>query len=258
MKKLFLVGTGPGAADYLLPLAQQAIHTSSDIVGYGLYIDLLGDLVKNKTCHRSNLGQESQRVEQALDLAGAGRVTALVSSGDIGIYAMASLACELLHRQLKPAWADIEIETVPGVSAMQIAASSVGAPLGHDFCTISMSDLLTPWEIIEKRLHAAGQGDFVVAIYNPVSKTRNWQIHHARDILLKYRPAETPVVIAKNLTRENQSVKIINLIEVTASDLDMLTTLLIGSSESRLFSTNNRRMVYTPRGYEQKKEQCNT
>jgi len=254
MKRLFLVGTGPGDADYLLPLAQQAILASSDIVGYGLYIELLGDLVKNKTCHSSDLGQETQRVRHALDLASEGRVTTLVSSGDIGIYAMASLVCELLDRQPKSAWADIEIETIPGVSAMQVAASHVGAPLGHDFCTISMSDLLTPWEIIERRVHAAGQGDFVVAIYNPVSKTRNWQIHHTRDILLKYRPAETPVIIAKNLSRENQAVKIVSLIDVVAGDLDMLTILIIGSSESRLLSRKNRRMVYTPRGYGQKKE----
>lgn len=249
MKKLFLVGTGPGNSDYLLPLAQQAIMESSDIVGYGLYIDLLGDLVKNKNCHTSNLGQESQRVKLALDLASEGRVTALVSSGDIGIYAMASLAYELLDQHPKAEWFDVSIETIPGVSAMQAAASKVGAPLGHDFCTISMSDLLTPWESIEKRLHAAGQGDFVVAIYNPVSKTRNWQINRARDILLQYRPAETPVVIAKNISRENESVKIVSLVDVVAEDLDMLSTLIVGSSDSRLLSVQNNQRMYTPRGY---------
>ena len=249
MKKLFLVGTGPGSSDYLLPLAQKAILASSDIVGYGLYIDLLGDLVKGKTCHTSDLGQESQRVKHALDLASEGRVTALVSSGDIGIYAMASLAYELLDRHPESAWFDIDIETIPGVSAMQAAAGKIGAPLGHDFCTISMSDLLTPWESIERRVHAAGQGDFVVAIYNPVSKTRNWQFNKARDILLKYRPAETPVVIAKNLTREKESVKVVSLIDVSAADLDMLTTLIIGNSDSRLLSVQNKQRVYTPRGY---------
>jgi len=249
MKKLFLVGTGPGNLDYILPLAQQAIMESSDIVGYGLYIDLLGDLVKNKTCHTRNLGQETERVTLALDLASEGRVTALVSSGDIGIYAMASLAFELLDRHPKPEWLEVSIETLPGVSAMQVAASKIGAPLGHDFCTISMSDLLTPWESIEKRLHAAGQGDFVVAIYNPVSKTRNWQINHAREILLEYRPPETPVVIAKNLSRENETVKVVSLVDVAAEDLDMLTTLIIGSSDSRLLSVQNKQRVYTPRGY---------
>jgi len=249
MKKLFLVGTGPGNLDYILPLAQQAIMESSDIVGYGLYIDLLGDLVKNKTCHTRNLGQETERVTLALDLASAGRVTALVSSGDIGIYAMASLAFELLDRHPKPEWLEVSIETLPGVSAMQVAASKIGAPLGHDFCTISMSDLLTPWESIEKRLHAAGQGDFVVAIYNPISKTRNWQINHAREILLEYRPPETPVVIAKNLSRENEMVKVVSLVDVAAEDLDMLTTLIIGSSDSRLLSVQNKQRVYTPRGY---------
>ncbi len=252
MKKLFLLGTGPGSPDYLLPRAQQAILASSDIVGYGLYIDLLGDLVRNKICHTRQLGQESQRAELALDLASEGRVTALVSSGDIGIYAMASLVYELLDHHAKSEWLDVHIETIPGVSAMQVAASKIGAPLGHDFCTISMSDLLTPWDVIERRLHAAGQGDFVVAVYNPVSKTRHWQINHARDILLQYRPAETPVVVAKNLTRENENVTLTSLGNVIAENIDMLTTLIIGNSESRLLSVQNKPRFYTPRGYSKK------
>ena len=248
-KTLYLVGIGPGDPMYMTPQAQQAITESTDIVGYGLYIDLIADRVKNKKCHTNDLGEETQRARLALDLAGQGHVTSLVSSGDIGIYAMATLVFELIDKELQPHWADIDLITVPGITAAQLAASKVGAPLGHDMCTISLSDLLTPWEVIEKRLHAAGQGDFVVAIYNPVSKTRNWQFDRARDILLQYKSGMVPVIIAKNLGRDGEVINIVALDKIRGADLDMLTTVIVGNTESRNIQFNDRDWVYTPRGY---------
>ena len=212
MKQLFIVGTGPGALSQLTPQAGAAIAASSELVAYGLYLDLLGELCAGKTRHQLPLGEEIERARLALDLAAAGRVTALISSGDIGIYAMATLVFELLDRQLQgdeesPGWLDVDIEVVPGISAMQAAASRMGAILGHDFCTISLSDLLTPWQTIEKRVHACGAGDFVVSFYNPRSQKRDWQIERARDILLEYRPADTPVILGRQLTRMDESIR---------------------------------------------------
>ena len=192
--KLYLVGTGPGASDLLAPRARKALEGSSDIVGYGLYFDLLELDLSDKSLHEFKLGEEIQRARHAIELALGGSVTSLVSSGDIGIYAMATLVFELLDQHVqKSNTAKIpEIEVIPGISALQANASNSGAILGHDFCTISLSDLLTPWETIVQRLHAAGSGDFVVSFYNPVSVKRNWQLDTARDILLEYRPGAHP------------------------------------------------------------------
>ncbi|MGB0732665.1 MAG: precorrin-3B C(17)-methyltransferase [Pontibacterium sp.] len=257
MKKLFVVGTGPGDRALVAPRALAAIEASSDLVAYGLYLDLLGDICDGKVHHNLPLGEEIGRARWALNLAASGKTTALISSGDIGIYAMATLVFELLDQQLQskethPEWLDVEIEVVPGISAMQAGASRVGALLGHDFCTISLSDLLTPWETIEKRIHSAGEGDFVVSFYNPVSKKRDWQLNHARDILLKYRPAQTPVLIGRQLTREDESIKIITLGELDAKDVDMFTLVSVGNSESRHIVNGSKEWVYTPRGYSKK------
>ena len=238
MSKLFVVGTGPGDAQLVAPKALEAIKASSDLVAYGLYLDLLGDVCDNKQHHDLPLGEEIGRARLALDLAASGKTTALISSGDIGIYAMATLVFELLDQQLQgkedhPEWLDVDIEVIPGISAMQAGASRVGAMLGHDFCTVSLSDLLTPWETIEKRIHSAGSGDFVISFYNPVSKKRDWQLNHARDILLQYRPAETPVLLGRQLTREDESIRIITLGELDAKDVDMFTLVSVGNSESR-------------------------
>lgn len=256
-KQLFVIGTGPGDANLVAPRAQQCIEASSELVAYGLYLDLLGDVCNGKTHHQLPLGEEINRARLALDLAASGKTTALISSGDIGIYAMATLVFELLDQQLQgrenhPEWLDVEIEVVPGISAMQAAASRVGAMLGHDFCTISLSDLLTPWETIEKRLHSAGSGDFVVSFYNPVSKKRDWQLNTARDILLQYRPAETPVVLGRQLTREEENVRIIRLDQLDAKDVDMFTLVSVGNSESRHIVNGSKEWVYTPRGYRKK------
>ncbi len=257
MKKLYIVGTGPGDQALIVPKAIAAIEASSDLVAYGLYLDLLGNVCDNKIHHNLPLGEEIGRARLALDLAAAGKTTALISSGDAGIYAMATLVFELLDHQLSgkensPAWLEVDIEVVPGISAMQAGASRVGALLGHDFCTISLSDLLTPWETILKRLHACGQGDFVVSFYNPRSKKRDWQINTARDILLEYRPASTPVLIGRQLSREDESIKIITLDALDANDIDMFTMVTVGNSETKHIINGSKNWVYTPRGYSKK------
>ncbi len=257
MKKLYVIGIGPGAEDLIVPRAVAAIKASQDIVGYGLYLELLGDHCKDKQHHDLPLGEEVDRARLALDLAASGRVTALVSSGDIGIYAMATLVFELLDQQLQnkeqhPEWLDVDIEVVPGISAMQAGAAKAGALLGHDFCTISLSDLLTPWQTIEKRLHACGQGDFVVSFYNPRSKKRDWQINAARDILLQYRPKQTPVFLGRQLTRENEYVSTITLEKLHSDNVDMFTLVTVGNIESKHIIYDNNEWAYTPRGYSKK------
>ncbi len=257
MKKLFIVGTGPGDLALLTPKAKQAIAASTDVVAYGLYIDLLGELCEGKTRHDLPLGEEINRARLALDLAAQGKDTALISSGDIGIYAMATLVFELLDRQLQgqedcPQWLDVDIQVVPGISAMQAGASAVGATLGHDFCTISLSDLLTPWETIKKRIECAAEGDFVVSFYNPVSKKRDWQLNTARDILLTSRPATTPVMIGRQLTRPEQNITIIQLQDLDAKDVDMFTMVSVGNSQSRHIVNGDKEWLYTPRGYSKK------
>ncbi|MBV1882170.1 MAG: precorrin-3B C(17)-methyltransferase [Pseudomonadales bacterium] len=257
MSKLYLVSTGPGDKDLVTPKALEAINVCSDLVAYGLYLELLGSVCDGKVHHDLPLGEEIGRAQLALDLAANGKNTALISSGDIGIYAMATLVFELLDQQLKgesnnPQWLNVEIEVVPGISAMQAAASRVGAMLGHDFCTISLSDLLTPWETIEKRLHCAGAGDFVVSFYNPRSKKRDWQINTARDILLEYRPATTPVVLGRQLTRDDESITILQLDQLSSDDVDMFTLVSVGNSETQHIVNGDQDWVYTPRGYKNK------
>jgi cobalt-precorrin 5A hydrolase/precorrin-3B C17-methyltransferase len=257
--RLVVIGIGPGANYWRAPEATNEISRVTDIVGYKLYLDLLGSLIDGKQRHDYPLGEERDRVEVALTLAAEGKKVALISSGDAGIYAMACLVFELIeHGPLgvaKPEWQRIEVHVVPGISALQAAAARIGAPLGHDFCTISLSDLLTPWEVIEKRLEAAAKGDFVVALYNPVSIKRREQLGFARKILLKFRPAKTPVVLAKNLGREEEKVDVITLGELDAKQVDMLTIVLIGSTETRQVKfDNDKTYVYTPRGYGDKKE----
>ncbi len=251
--RLTIVGIGPGQAAWRTPEATRALHDASDVVGYGLYLDLIADPIAGKARHESALSEEEARVRTALDLAAEGRAVALVSSGDAGIYALATLAFELLERADAPAWNRIEISVVPGVSALQAAAARAGAPLGHDFCTVSLSDLLTPWPAIERRLQAAAAGDFVVALYNPVSKRRREQLIRARDILLEHRSAATPVVLARNLGREGETVDVIPLDALAPARVDMLTVVLVGSSQTRVIARGARRWVYTPRGYEAKR-----
>lgn len=247
--RLCVVGIGPGNAGLRTPDATRAIAEATDVVGYGLYLDLVGEAIAGKERHDSALSEEEARVRTALDLAAAGRTVALVCSGDAGIYALASLVFELLDREDRAAWNRVAIEVVPGVSAFQAAAAGAGAAVGHDFCAVSLSDLLTPWPEIERRLRAAAEGDFVVALYNPVSQRRRTQLAAARDILLTHRPPETPVLLARNIGRAGETFEVIRLEDLTPDRADMLTLVLVGNSQSRVVERGVNRWLYTPRGY---------
>lgn len=249
---LSIVGIGPGQGGWRAPDATDAIARATDVVAYGLYIDLLGDLTRGKTLHGYELGQERDRCAEALALAAGGKRVALVSSGDAGIYAMASLVFELVDTGDDPAWRRLDIDMVPGISALQALAARGGAPLGHDFCAISLSDLLTPWPVIENRLKAAAEGDFVIALYNPVSKRRTEQLMKAREILLRSRPADTPVLLGRNLGREEEKIDVITLQALHSDLVDMLTTVMIGSRTTRRIDSGGKARVYTPRGYSTK------
>ncbi len=247
---LSVIGTGPGDAAWRTPEVEAAVLRASDLVGYGLYLDLLGPLAAGKARHGYELGEEEKRVRVALDLAAEGRDVALVCSGDPGIYAMATLVFELLERGGRADWARVGVTVMPGVSALQAAAARAGAPIGHDFCTISLSDLLTPWEAIQRRLKAAAEGDFVIAFYNPVSKRRTRQLAEAVEILRAHRPGDTPVVLARNLGRDGETVTVVDLAGLTPDMVDMLTVVLVGSSETRRVDRSDGGVwVYTPRGY---------
>ncbi len=252
---LAVVGVGPGKAEWRTPEAEAMIAAATDLVGYSLYMDMLGGLAAGRTRHDFALGEEQARVRRALDLAAEGRRVALVCSGDAGIYAMAALVFEEIERARRDDWRRVEIEVAPGVSAMQAAAARAGAPLGHDFCAVSLSDLLTPWPVIERRLKAAAEGDFVLALYNPASRRRRHQLARARDILLEHRAADTPVVLARNLGREGESVRVTTLAELAPGMADMLTLVLVGSTATRLAAGGGGgARVYTPRGYADKAE----
>jgi len=250
--RLAIIGIGPGDPAWRTAEADAALAASEDVVGYGLYLDLLGADIAGKARHESGLGAEEERARRALDLAAAGSSVALVSSGDAGIYGLAALVFELIDREARPDWRRIALSVVPGVSALQAAAARLGAPLGHDFCAVSLSDLLTPWPVIERRLRAAAEGDFVVALYNPRSARRRTQLPAARAILLAHRAPETPVALARNLGRAGESVIVTTLGALSPEDVDMLTLVLIGSSTTRRVAGDKPRL-YTPRGYAAKR-----
>jgi cobalt-precorrin 5A hydrolase/precorrin-3B C17-methyltransferase len=242
--QLHLVGSGPGRLDLLTPDARRALAEASVWVGYGLYLDLLEPLRRPDQLRcDGQLTQERARCQQALDLANQGLNVALVSSGDSGIYAMAGLALELWLAQPRDGRPGFTVH--PGLSALQLAAARAGAPLMHDFCTISLSDRLTPWAVIEQRLRAATSGDFVVALYNPRSLGRDWQLGRARELLLQGRPPSTPVVLARQLGRAEEQVSIHTLGDLPIARVDMLTLVLVGNSTS----TSADGWVVTPRGY---------
>lgn len=249
--RLFVVGIGPGRATTRTPAADRALDESRHVVGYRLYLDLLGPAIAGKRRHVGRLGAEEERVRLALDLAASGETVSLVSSGDAGIYALATLVFELIAREDSADWNRLAVDVIPGVSALQTAAARAGAPLGHDFCAVSLSDLLTPWPVIERRLAAAAKGDFVVALFNPASQRRRHQLRRARDILLKARPADTPVVVARELDRRGERVAVTTLKAFDPDSIDMLTLVLIGATSTRV-SPGGR--VYTPRGYAAKRK----
>ena len=248
--KLYLVGLGPGTLDHLTPAAQAALQRADSVVGYRLYMEQVRPLVQGKNLVSMELGQELQRAEKAVELALGGHCVALVSSGDAGVYGMAGPLFRVLEER---GWDGKlpEVEIIPGVSAMQAAAASLGAPLMQDFCAISLSDLLTPWDTIEMRLKAAAQGDFVVAIYNPKSRERSWQLLEARRILLEYRSGNTPVGIVRDAHRPGQKVTVTDLqhLDQHADAIDMVTIVLVGNSSTYI---DNGYLV-TPRGYEEKR-----
>jgi len=252
--RLAIVGIGPGDAAWRTPEADHLIAASDHLVGYRLYLDLLGEASADKQWHAYALGEEETRVRKALDLAAEGRCVALVSSGDAGIYAMAALVFELVDTENRADWRRLRIDVTPGISALQAAASRAGAPLGHDFCAISLSDLLTPWEVIQQRIDAAARGDFVIAFYNPVSQRRTTQLAWAREQLLRYRPIETPVILARNLGRDGETIETVTLRDLDPARVDMLTLVIVGASETRAVAFGNgEHRVYTPRGYESKR-----
>ncbi len=255
--RLAIVGIGPGQAAWRTPEASRLIAEAEELVGYGLYIDLLGPLAAGKARRDFPLGGEEARCRYALEEAGKGRNVALVCSGDAGIYAMGALVFELLDRApdaggVSKAARRLEVISAPGVSALQAAAARAGAPLGHDFCAISLSDLLTPREDIVKRVQAAAEGDFVIAFYNPVSKRRRSLLAEARDILLRHRPPETPVLLASSLGRAGESLRYRRLDALSVGEVDMLTVVIVGSSQSRLAALGEGPRMYTPRGYAKK------
>jgi len=243
--QLLLIGTGPGQLNQITPAAQTAVAAADAVIGYSLYIDLIAPLLHpGQIIEALPITQERQRAKRAIELAQWGLTVAVVSSGDCGIYGMAGLVLEELRAQ---GW-DGKIPGVqvfPGITALQAAASRVGAPLMHDFCAISLSDLLTPWEMIEKRLRAAAQADFVTALYNPRSQTRTQQIGAARDIFLQYRDPNTPVALVRSAYRQDEQITLTTLEKLLDTPIDMLTTVLIGNQSTR---THGDWMI-TPRGY---------
>jgi cobalt-precorrin 5A hydrolase/precorrin-3B C17-methyltransferase len=255
--KLSVVGIGPGQAGWRTPEASRLISEADELVGYGFYIDLLGPLAAGKARQDFPLGGEEDRCRYALERAAEGRNVALICSGDAGIFAMGALVFELLDRGadahgVSDAARRIEVVNAPGVSALQGAAARAGAPLGHDFCAISLSDLLTPRADIVKRLQTAAEGDFVIAFYNPVSKRRRTLLAEARTILLRHRPEDTPVMLATSLGRPEENIRYRRLADLDVDEVDMMTVVLVGSSNSRLAELGEGPRMYTPRGYARK------
>ncbi len=255
--ELHVVGIGPGSAEQRTIAAVAALTEAEDWVGYGFYLDLVADLDRGQNQHRFELGEEEKRARCALELAGSGKNVALVCSGDAQIYAMAALVFELLAANGERAVSDrarrVEVTSHPGISALQAASASAGALLGHDFCAISLSDLLTPRAQIEKRLLAAAEADFVVALYNPRSKRRTGLLERAKAVFLAHRPPQTPVIIAASLGRKGENIRVVTLADFDPSEIDMMSIVLFGASKSVAFTGGDGKTVaFTPRGYADK------
>ena len=241
---LSVVGIGPGGRAHRTHAADEALGAANVVIGYGPYLDQCADaLAAGQRVVRGEMGDEAGRAARAVDEARAGARVALVSSGDAGVYGMATLALEAAAAL--PEGDRPRIEVVPGVTAALASAAAVGAPLGHDFATISLSDLLTPWNAIEVRLRAAAQADFAIALYNPRSGRRTWQLDAARRILLEHRPAATPVAVVTDATRADEHLQLTTLADLDTTDASMTSCVLIGSSSTLVVGD---RMV-TPRGY---------
>ena len=247
-QKLWIVGLGPGPTHWMTPEAAEAITQASDIVGYGPYLERLS-LRSDQRRHSSDNRVEIDRARHALRLAAEGRGVAVVSGGDPGIFAMAAAVFEAIEDG-EPAWRELPIEIAPGVSAIQAAAARLGAPLGHDLCAISLSDNLKPWDVVARRLNAAADGDFVIALYNPASRARPKRIFEAFDLLRGCKAAATPVAFARAVGRPDERIVVTSLGEADPSLADMSTLVLIGSSETRFIARGAARpWLLTPRSY---------
>ena len=244
--RIYIVGTGPGSTEYITPYARNAIRKSDVVVGYDAYLTLIKELIKGKEVISTGMTKEIDRCKKAVELALSGKTVSVISGGDPGIYAMAGLVFEIIRAQSTEHRAQsINVEVIPGVSALNACAARLGAPLMHDFAVISLSDRLTPWELIEKRLEAASMSDFIIVLYNPKSIGRQEHINKARDIILKFRDPETPVGVVKAAMRDNEKIVITDLKDMLDHDIDMQTTVIIGNSQT--FTWNN--WMITPRGY---------
>ena len=242
MGKIIIAGIGPGSKEDITPAVLEAVREADVIVGYKYYFQFIEPYVREGCeCIDTGMKKERERAEQAFELAEQGKTVVVISSGDAGIYGMAPLIYEMMRATLS----DIEIETLPGISAFQKAASLLGAPIGHDMCIISLSDLMTPWEVIERRIKAAAVGDFVTAVYNPKSHGRYWQLYRLQELFLKSRCSETPVGYVRQAGRPEQEIKVTTLGAFDPEDVDMFTVIIIGNSQSYIADGK----IITPRGY---------
>jgi len=237
-----VVGIGPGAADEISQKALNVLKSAETIVGYKLYIDLIADIVKNKRIIASTMRKEIERVQLAIQEAQSGKTVCIISSGDPGVYGMAGLVLEMVSKENL----SLPVEIIPGIPAANAAAAVLGAPLMHDYAVISLSDLLTPWEIIEKRVECASEADFVIVLYNPKSSQRDWQIEKTANIILQHKSPSTPVGIVKDASREGESVVITTLDKMTSCPIDMTTIIIIGNSTTFIYHN----YMVTKRGYQ--------
>ena len=243
MGKIIIAGLGPGNEGDMTLAVREALQSADVVVGYQYYFQFIKPFVRDDCeCVDTGMKKERQRAEQAFELAAQGKTVVVISSGDAGIYGMTPLIYEMQRHR---AAADIEVSSIPGISAFQKAASLLGAPIGHDLCIISLSDLMTPWEVIERRIKAAATGDFVTAVYNPKSHGRYWQLYRLQELFLQERSAETPVGYVRQAGRDDEEVKITTLGTFDPEDVDMFTVVLIGNSQSYIADGH----IITPRGY---------
>lgn len=251
--RLAVIGLGPGAAELMVPAVKAELARATDVLGYETYVRMAGPFRDDQVQHCTDNREEMQRARHAFRLAAAGRSVIVVSSGDPGVFAMAAAVLEALHESNDPAWHSVDLEILPGVSASLATAAQAGAPLGHDFCVMSLSDNLKPWSIIEKRLDLAAEADLALAFYNPISRARPWQLGRALEIVARHRVPQTPVVLGRDIGRPGQTLRTTTLGELTPDQVDMRTMVLIGSSTTCTFArADGKTWVYTPRWYGEK------
>ena len=251
--RLAVIGLGPGAAELMVPAVKAELARANDVLGYETYVRMAGPFRDDQVMHCTDNREEMQRARHAFELAAQGRSVVVVSSGDPGVFAMASAVLEALHESTDPQWHSVDLEILPGVSASLATAAQAGAPLGHDFCVMSLSDNLKPWSIIEKRLDLASEADLALAFYNPISRSRPWQLGVALDIVRRHRTPQTPVVLGRDIGRPGQTLRVTTLGELTPDQVDMRTMVLVGSSTTCVFPrADGSEWVYTPRWYGEK------